>query len=127
MATPDDNSNAEKISEPFRSRLSKLRPEQRVRAIVLIRAPRHGNGEGRRQSRGERQETIAAIQAAAASALEELDRVLDRHDGKRLAETPNALGYIPIEVTPQGVLAVAESELVEAILEDQPISPLKSP
>lgn len=127
MADRDDNPTAEKISEPFRSRLSRLGPQERIQAIVLIRPPRQGKGAGRRQSREERQAKVAAIQTAAASALEELDRILGQHDGKRLAESPNALGCIPIEATRQGVLAVAESELVEAVLEDQPISLLKRP
>ncbi|MHC4398516.1 MAG: hypothetical protein ACYTG0_02430 [Planctomycetota bacterium] len=127
MADRDDNSTAEKISNPFRSRLSKLGPKETLRAIVRIRTPHHGKSTGRRQSPKERQAMIAAIQTAAASALEELDRVLEEHGGKRLAESPNALGCIPIEATGGGLLAVAESDLVEAVLEDQPISPLKRP
>jgi hypothetical protein len=127
MADRDDNSNAERISEPFLSRLSKMGPKERVRAIVLIRAPGQGKGTGRRQSREERRAKVEAVQTAAASALEELDRILGQHEGKRLADAPNALGTIPIEATADGVRAVAESPLVEAVLEDQAISPLKRP
>ena len=128
MADRNDDSTAETISEPFRERLSRLGPKERVRAIVLIRTPAgQRRGTGRRQSREERRATVAAIQSAAASALEELDRILGQHDGKRLAESPDALGSIPIEATADGVRAVAESPLVEAVLEDQAISPLKRP
>ena len=55
MADRNDNRTAETISEPFRERLSRLGPEERVRAIVLIRTPGQGKGTGRRQSREERQ------------------------------------------------------------------------
>ena len=127
MADRNDNRTAETISEPFRERLSRLGPEERVRAIVLIRTPGQGKGTGRRQSREERQAKVAAIQSAAGSAFEEIDRILGQYDGKRLAESPDALGCVPIEATREGVLAVAESEVVEAVLEDQPISPLKRP
>jgi hypothetical protein len=127
MADRDDNSNAERISEAFLSRLSKMGPKERVRAVVLIRTPGQGKGTGRRQSREERRAKVEAIQTAAASALEELDRILGQHDGKRLAESPNALGTIPIEATAEGVRAVAESDVVEAVLEDQAISPLRRP
>ena len=127
MTKNDDNSTGVKISPPFRARLRKLAPTEKIQAIVLIRTPQKTSGAGRRQSREQRQATIAAIQSAAESAYEELDRILAGHNGQRLAEseTPNALGCIPIEATAQGVLAVAESELVKAVLEDQPISLLK--
>ena len=127
MADRNDKSTAKTISEPFRRRLSRLGPKERIRAVVVIRTPGRGKGTGRRQSREERQAKVAAIQSAATFALEELDRILGQHEGKRLAESPNALGCLPIEATREGVLAVAESELVEAVLEDQPISPLKRP
>lgn len=125
MTKNDDHSTGAKISPPFRARLRKLAPTEKIQAIVLIRTPQKTSGAGRRQSRQQRQATIAAIQSAAESAYAELDSILAGHDGQRLAETPNALGCIPIEATPRGVLAVAEADFVKAILEDQPISLLK--
>jgi len=70
---------------------------------------------------------VITIKFPGTKLLEELDRILGQHEGKRLAESPNALGCVPIEATREGVLAVAESELVEAVLEDQPISALSWP
>ena len=46
------------------------------------------------------------------------------------AETPeraNALGSLPVETTSSGILALAESGHVKAILEDQEFSLLRQP
>jgi hypothetical protein len=53
--------------------------------------------------------------------LGEIDGILERFDGKRSADV-NALGSIPAETTARGIAALAASEHVKAILEDQPIS-----
>jgi hypothetical protein len=125
MAHHNVNSSNDKISEPFRSRLSKLGREERIRAIVLLRTPQRGERSGRRQSREERKAAIFANQSATAAAFEEIEAILEPFGGKRLTDKPNALGYIPIETTRDGLIAVAESDAVRAILEDQPISLLK--
>jgi hypothetical protein len=45
----------------------------------------------------------------------------------RKATIKNALGSIPVETTARGIAALAASEHVKAILEDQPISLLAKP
>ena len=55
------------------------------------------------------------------------DDILTRYDGKRLATSADALGCVPVETVAAGIKALAESEQIEAILEDQPIKPLPKP
>jgi hypothetical protein len=78
-------------------------------------------GNGRRQSREERQAAIAAVSSAAHNALGEIDAIIKRHDGKRLS-APNAIGAISVEVTVEGIHEIAQSSLVQAVLEDQSLS-----
>jgi hypothetical protein len=53
--------------------------------------------------------------------LQEVDAILARFHGRRLAEGPNALGYIPVETTSSGIRALAQSDSVRGIIEDQPV------
>ena len=55
-------------------------------------------------------------------ALGEIDRLLKRSGGRRLAPSPDAFGSIPVEAPAPGLLALARSEHVRALLEDQPVS-----
>ena len=125
MSNKRDNSPEQKISAPFRSRLSKLSAREKVRALVLVRTGQVAKGTGRRQSAAERKAAVDAIKAATTAALPEIDEILGQFDGRRLADVPNAMGCLPVETTSAGVEAIAQSELVEAILEDQPISLLQ--
>jgi hypothetical protein len=110
-----------KISREFSLRLDRLRPRDKVRAIVMLRA--EGNGVANRLSRAERQAKAEMIIRSAEAALPEIDQILKRFDGHRLAERPNAVGAIPVETTADGVIALAEADCVKTILEDQNILP----
>ncbi len=113
-----------KISEEFRARLDRLDSGQKISAIVLLRtASTEGRSKGR-LSRVERKAAIAAIRKSAEGALVEIDEILGRHDGERLSDV-NALGSILIETTAAGIITLAASENVSAILEDQTISFLR--
>ncbi len=109
-----------KISTGFAARLERLKPGQRVRAIVLLRVS-DGRARGRRQSEAERHAAVGEVHKEAASALPEIDRILANTQGRRLAGQPDALGAVPVETTADGIRALASSDLVQAILEDQPI------
>ena len=50
-----------------------------------------------------------------------MDDILGRFDGQRFADEPDALGSIPVEATVAGIEALASSDWVKAIIEDQPI------
>ena len=53
--------------------------------------------------------------------VDEVDGVLGRFDGKRLGDGVTALGTVLVEATPAGILALSESQHVDAVLEDQPL------
>ncbi len=116
-----------KISREFSLRLDQLRPRDKVRAILMLRADaNNGGGAGaRRPSRADRQDSAKKLSQLAEAALPEIDQILERFDGHRLAEHPNAVGAIPVETTADGVIALASSDCVKTILEDQNITILE--
>ncbi len=113
-----------KISRDFARRLEQVPAQQPVRALVMLDTgmATRGNGQHRRT---EREATVGAVRSAADAALPDLDRILALHKGRRLAAHANALGCVPVEATPAGITALASSERVKAIFEDQPISVLR--
>jgi hypothetical protein len=110
-----------KISSQFSARLARLGPEDKVRAFVLLRAGGPGSRSGRRQTRAEREEAVKAFRKSAGQALDDLDKILKKHDGRRMARRPDALGSLPVETTAAGIRALARSRWVQAVFEDQPI------
>lgn len=113
-----------KISREFATRLDRLAQDEKVRAVVLLRTRGAAEPAGKRQSPEERAATVEAMRASAERALDDVDKVLARFEGKRLAKRPDALGSIPVETTPDGIRALASSRRVQAILEDQPLRPI---
>ena len=120
----DLGNNHSKISREFIRRLDRLHPRDKVRAIVMLRADGNGGGGAARPSRIERQDTADRLRQGAEAALPEIDQILERFDGHRLAEHPNAVGAIPVETTVRGVIALAGADCVKTILEDQNILPI---
>jgi hypothetical protein len=112
-----------KISPEFAKRLRRLDPNARVRAIVLLDARNNSESSGRHQSRAEREASIGAVRDSAEKALGDVDKILKRAGGQRLADDPDALGTIPVESTVAGINALADSDWVKAIFEDQSILP----
>ena len=110
-----------KISPEFASRLNRLGRRDKVQAVVLLRTGDAAKPSRKRQSRAEREAAVEAIRSSAGQALVEVDDILERFDGQRSADSPDALGSIPIETTAAGIKALASSEWVKALLEDQPI------
>lgn len=124
MTYRKNKSQKNKISSEFAARLNILEPKQKVRAIVLLRAQNAGKLTAQRQSRAERQAAIEAMRKSAKQALGDVDDILERFGGQRLAQIPDALGSIPVETTVAGINALAASEWVKAIIEDQAIHPI---
>jgi hypothetical protein len=113
-----------KISREFASRLDRLRPRQKIRAIVMLDAgQRSAPTRNGARARGA---AVAAVRDAADTALPDIDVILERHDGRRLSAHADALGCLPVEVTVDGIAALARSKHVKAIFEDQPISLMKN-
>jgi hypothetical protein len=124
MARGHQDSRDDKINTALKARLDRLEPQQTVPAIVLLGVGGVDGTSGRRQSPAERQAAIEAMRKSIEPALTEIDSVLERFGGRRMAAGVNALGAIPVETTAAGIAALAELEPVKAIFEDQPISPL---
>ena len=114
-----------KVSAEFQARLDRLGPEQRIRTVVLLKIGMTDGAPKRRQSRAERKAAIVAVRKFAEKALPEIDAILAQDGGMRLSKEVNALGSLSVETTPRGVAALAASEHVKAVLEDQAISSLR--
>ena len=123
MMPEQDAPNPNKISSEFATRLTHIEPQQKVRVIVLLQIKDAEKNTDRRQSRVERQSVIKAVRESAEQALGDIDGIIQRYQGRQLAEHPNALGSIPVEITASGVSALAESDAVKAVIEDQAIYP----
>jgi len=128
MAEPTGNADTAKISPQLHQRLDNLSAGDTITAIVMIRTPHHDQGPEKRPEkrlpRLARQALAADVIEAARAALGEIDEILAHHDGERLGE-PNALAAIPVETTRAGILALAESRHVTAIVEEQPAQLLR--
>jgi hypothetical protein len=121
MAQKKTVSEKKKISPEFAARLEHLGPREEVRAIVLVRTGGAQGPTAASQSREGRKAAAEATQRSAEQALDEIDGILARFHGERLARHPDALGSLPVETTAAGIRALASSRWVKAILEDQPI------
>lgn len=120
MTEQEHSSRQSAISREFSTRLDRLDPEQKVRAIVLLHTKAPGTPLARRPNRLTlRKARVETIRQSAARALRDIDGILQESGGKRLASRPDALGSIPVEATSAGIKALANSVYVKAILEDQ--------
>jgi hypothetical protein len=122
MTRVSHNLEEGRISTAFAARLNRLEPEQKVRAVLLLQRPKSGSARGERQSPADRRAAIEATRRSTDAALSAVDRILSKYGGRRLAAGADALGSLPIETTTSGLLALAASKQVQAILEDQEIS-----
>jgi len=122
MAQTQEPNPGSKLGPGFQAKLREAAPDERIYAVVLLET---SEGEGRRakrRSREQREAAVARTKRSAGCALREIDRVLKRHNGRRLADEANALGAVPIEATPAGLHAIAACDEVKAVLEDQPVT-----
>jgi hypothetical protein len=122
MPKTNNKTQHAKLSPEFMARLLRLKNEQKIRAIILLHTEDARMSPAYARTRGNRQTTIKAIRKSGEQALADIDRILERFDGKRLAAGPDALGSIPVETTAAGITTLVGSEHVKAIFEDQAIS-----
>ncbi len=117
--------NQEKISPEFRSHLMRLAPDKKIRGIVLLGLQSSaGSSTSRRALRLQRDRRIKDIRKVSAESLKEIEAILARFGGRKLAESTSALGSLPFESTTAGVQALANLPQVTAILEDQKLQAL---
>ena len=120
MAREAEKKSAQaKISPGFAARLEQLGPEEEVRAIVMLRTRARKPSLKSRPTKKARRATIKKTRAHVAVVLPVIDRILERHHGKRLKSDIDALGAVPVITTPTGINALTGSEYVKAIIEDQ--------
>lgn len=112
-----------KISTEFACRLSHLAPQQKVSVIVFLQLDNLDRTVGVRLSRDERKRAMEGVRNSAKQALSYIRKIVQDFGGKQLAENPDALGSIPIEISADGVKALADSDAVKAVLEEQEIVP----
>jgi len=110
-----------KIGREFSARLANLKPDEKVRVIVLLRIQESKKSAKERHSRARRQKIIKAVRRSTQMAMGEIEDILERFGGQRLEERPDVLGSLPVETTVAGIKELAKSDLVKAILEDQAI------
>lgn len=121
MPTP---TNQPAISREFAAKLNRLSAKQKVRAMVLVQAAEKGVSPTTQPSRQTRKAAIEKVRQFSRASLPNIDQILARYDGKRLSEDVDALGSITVETSAEGINALAASEHVKAIFEDQAIFPL---
>ncbi len=114
------------ISREFAARLDHLDSSKNIRAVVMLRSV-NSPASSTRGTRGQRAGLVRKVREGAAAALPSIDRILKLYHGKRLSEDVGVLGNIVIEATPDGIRALAASEHVKAVLEDQHILQLVNP
>lgn len=121
MRQKDIDNLGDKVGPEFRDRLAHLSGKALVHAVLLVQQAAAGNGGGRRTRGSTRAALVEAGKRSAAEGLGEIDAILKKTGGHRLADAPDLLGSLPIETTAEGIVALAGSPRVKAILEDQQI------
>ncbi|MEM9542118.1 MAG: hypothetical protein AAGA60_21835 [Cyanobacteria bacterium P01_E01_bin.42] len=111
---------SEKISPQFAARLDRLDRHAKIQAIVLLQSE-SAIDTTKRPSRSDRQAAMKAIRESAAQSLTKINAILEEFNGKLLADSPDLLGSIPIEIEVAGIKTLAESTSVKALLENQKI------
>ena len=110
-----------KISPQFAARLKNYSPEQKLQVIVLLKSNNNIADNSQRQSRIARKAAIKASQNLVTQAALEIEHIIQDYAGKTLDKQPNVLGTITVEITPPGIQALALSDSVKAIIENQKI------
>jgi hypothetical protein len=122
MTTLHLNSAKKKISQVFQTRLAGLDNDQMIHAIILLKTVPGSDARG--QPRGYRQALTAYTGKSIEKHLPEIDTVLSRYGGRRLADHTSVLGSVPVATTRSGIYALAELPHVKAIIEKQSVSTL---
>ncbi|MBP5974259.1 hypothetical protein HW132_16305 [Brasilonema sp. CT11] len=112
-----------KISSEFACRLNNLAPQQKVSVIVFLKLENLDKPISLRQSRAERKAAMEGIRNSAKQALDYIRKIIQDFGGTQLAESPDVLGTIPVEISAAGVEALAASDAVKAVVEEQDLIP----
>lgn len=115
-----DKSTAEaKISPEFAARLERLKPDDKVRAIVMLKTANSRVAGKKRPTKKARRATLKTTRESVANILPVIDGILKLHHGRRLESGISALSAVPVITTAAGIDALTGSKYVKAIIEDQ--------
>lgn len=98
--------------------------QELVRAVVLISKANGSSTAARRPSRGERRSLIELRRSEAEDAFPAIDAILKRFGGRRIGGA-TALGTVAVETTAEGIRMLRVAPVVEAIMEDQPLTAIR--
>jgi hypothetical protein len=104
--------NSMKISSEFAARLSRMKSGEMIRVIVFLKTETQGTKKSPQE-----------IQQIVENRLDNLRPIVTKYQGEFLNPHPNIFGSIGVNITVAGVYALAESESVKMIVEDQAIFP----
>ena len=117
MAREQDKSTVEvKISPQFAARLERLKPDDKVRAIIMLKTANTRDAVTKRPTKKARRATLKQTQESVDNILPDIDRILKRHHGRRLESKITALSAVPVITTAAGIDALTGSEHVKAII-----------
>ena len=114
-----------KLSPQFQVRLASLAPEQSLRSIVLLEVGDLKSSGSKRRSSSERRAVADSVRTVANQSLNTIDQILDKFGGVRLSQSVTSLGSIVVESNASGIISLAASDHVKAVLEDQAISSIQ--
>lgn len=92
------------------------------RYIVMLKVDIDAPASRTRQTAGERWAAIDAVVQKASEALPAIDEIISRHGGRRISDSPDALGGVVIETTQAGAEALrALDSVVEGVVADRKV------
>ncbi len=110
-----------KVSREFAVRLERLKPDDKVRAIVMLDTSEGRGVLKKRPTKTARRASIKNTRQSVAKILPDIARILRQHHGRRLKSDIDVLSAVPVITTAAGIEALTASSHVRAILEDQPL------
>jgi len=115
---------SKKLSYQFEYRLDQYDPDTVVRAIVVLHRNRVAVPASRSLNRGERMAKLKNRKQTMSLAFSQVKKTVTALNG-RVLRKPDALGNVYVELMPSAIKSLANSEWVDAIMEDQKIDPIK--
>ncbi len=111
------------ISPEFAARLARRKPDDLIRAILLLETRHASESRNRQDLRSRRKAMTEAARRSTEAARQDIAQIVAEYGGSCL-ENGNlgVLGGVPVETTPEGIKALARLPRVRAVLEDQAVS-----
>lgn len=92
-----------------------------VRAVLLVGDTALGRSAQPRPDKARRRALQARRRAEGEAAVPAIDAILARYGGRRIGEV-TSLGTVAVETTAEGIRMLRATPVVQAVLEDQPLT-----